>query len=114
MILFPGESFFRFPPLLTGVFLTPNCPPPTHPPPTDIYDTHIPPKLTNMEDMDKEQADAVEQVFDLDYDVAQAFCSYIVPKVVLLFTGEAPKDRIDFEPEDGEGDDDDNDEGGDD
>ena len=40
-----------------------------------------------MEDMDEEQADAVEQAFDLDYDVAKAFCLYSVPKVVLWFTG---------------------------
>ena len=52
--------------------------------------------------MDEEQADAVEKAFDLDYDVAQAFSSHITPKVVLLFTGEAPNDGIDFEPEDEE------------
>ena len=40
-----------------------------------------------MEDNDEEQADAVDQAFDLDYNVAQAFCSHIVPKDVLLFTG---------------------------
>ena len=65
-----------------------------------------------MEDMDEEQADAVEQVFDMDYDVAHVFCSHIVPKAVLLFTGEALDDVMDFEPEDGEGDND-NDKGGD-
>ena len=42
-----------------------------------------------MEDNDEEQADTIEQAFDLDYDIAQAFCSHIVPKAVLLFTGEA-------------------------
>ena len=62
-----------------------------------------------MEDNDEEQADSVEQAFELDYDVAQAFCSHIVPKAVLLFTGEALNDGMDFEPEDGEGDDDRND-----
>ena len=60
----------------------------------------------------KEQADAIEQASDLDYDVAQAFCSHIVPKAVLLFTGEALNNGMDFEPEDGEGDD--NNKGGDD
>ena len=59
-----------------------------------------------MEDNEEEQADAVEQVFDLDYDVAQAFCSHIVTKAVLLFTGEALDYGMDFEPEDKEGDDD--------
>ena len=58
-----------------------------------------------MEDMDENQSDAVEQAFDLDYDVAQVFCSHIVPKAVLWFTVEAPDDGMDFEPEDGEGDD---------
>ena len=54
-------------------------------------------------------------MFNLDYDVAQAFCSHIAPKAVLLFTGEALDDGMDFETEDGEGDDDDDDdEGGDD
>ena len=62
---------------------------------------HISPKLTNMEDNDKYQADAIEQAFDLDYDVAQAFCSHIVPKAVILFTGEAPDNIMDFETEDG-------------
>ena len=42
-----------------------------------------------MEDNVKEQADAVEKAFDMDYNVAQAFCSHIVPKAVLLFAGEA-------------------------
>ena len=58
-----------------------------------------------MEENDEEQADTVEQAFDLDYDVAQAFCLHIVPKAVILFTGEALDDGMDFEPENGEGDD---------
>ena len=58
-----------------------------------------------MEEMDEDQADAVEKVFDLDYNVAQEFCSNILPKAVLLFTGEDLNDGMDFEPEDGEGDD---------
>ena len=50
-----------------------------------------------MEDMEEEQADALGQAFDLDYDVAQAFCSHIVPKAVLWFTGEAHNVGMDFE-----------------
>ena len=61
---------------------------------------HIPSKLPNMEDNDEEQADALEQAFDIDYDIAQAFCSHIVPKAVLLFTGEAIGNIMYFEPED--------------
>ena len=65
-----------------------------------------------MEENEEEQADAIEQGFDLDYDGAQAFCSHIVPKTVLLFTGQALDDGIDFEPEDLEGDKDEDEEGG--
>ena len=36
----------------------------------------------------------------MDYHVAQALCSHIVPKAVLLFTGEALDDVMDFELED--------------
>ena len=57
-----------------------------------------------MEYMDEEQVDSVEQAFNLDYDVAQAFCSHVVPKTVLLFMGESHNDGMYFEPEYGEGD----------
>ena len=49
-----------------------------------------PPKMPKlMEVMDEEEADAVEESFDHDYDVAQAFRGHVVPKAVLWFTGEA-------------------------
>lgn len=49
-----------------------------------------PPKMPGlMEVMDEEEADAVEEAFDHDYDVAQAFRGHLVPKAVLWFTGEA-------------------------
>uniref|UniRef100_A0A6T8H1D7 Nucleosome assembly protein n=1 Tax=Proboscia inermis TaxID=420281 RepID=A0A6T8H1D7_9STRA len=49
-----------------------------------------PPQMPGvMEEMDEEQADAIEEAFDHDYDVAQAFRSHIIPKAVLWFTGEA-------------------------
>ena len=38
-----------------------------------------PHKLPNIENMDKDQADTVEQVFDLEYNISHAFCSHIVP-----------------------------------
>ena len=41
-------------------------------------------------------------MFGLDYNVAQAFCSHTVPKDVILFTGEALNNNMEFEPEDGE------------
>ena len=37
----------------------------------------------------EDEADAIEQAFDLDHDVAQAFRSHIVPKAALWFSGEA-------------------------
>ena len=106
LILFPSDSFFRFPPSPDRCL---SHLPPTHPfqppPQPDIYSKNIPPNLTNMEVMDKDQAGYTEHTFDLDYDVAQALCSHIVPKVIILFMGEAPDESKDFEPEDGEGDD---------
>ena len=49
-----------------------------------------PPKMPKFSDvMDEEEADAVEEAFDFDYDVAQAFRGHLIPKGVLWFTGEA-------------------------
>ena len=62
--------------------------------------------------MNEEQADAVDKAFDPDYDVAQVFCSHIVPKVLILFVEESPNDGMEFEPYYGEVDDNDKDEGG--
>lgn len=73
--------------------------------------------------MDEEEADAVEEAFDHDYDVAQAFRGCIVPKAILWFTGEAMEEDYDEgmegfiadEDEDGDDhDDDDDDDDGDD
>ena len=55
-----------------------------------------------MEENDEEQADTVYQVLDLDYDVAQAFCSHTIPNAVLLFTGEALDNGMYFELDDGD------------
>ena len=48
-----------------------------------------PPKMPAMEDLDEEEADAIEEAFDHDYDVAQAFRKHLIPKGVLWYTGEA-------------------------
>lgn len=49
-----------------------------------------PPKMPGLMDvMDEEEADAVEEAFDHDYDVAQAIRGHLIPKAVLWFTGEA-------------------------
>lgn len=53
-----------------------------------------PPKMPAMEDMDEDEADAIEEAFDHDYDVAQAFRSHLVPKGVLWFTGEALDEEL--------------------
>ena len=55
-----------------------------------------PPKMPAMaEVMDEEEADAVEEAFDHDYDVAQAFRGCIIPKAVMWFTGEAMEEGFD-------------------
>ena len=79
---------------MTGVFSPPPTVNPTPSTPPHIYATHIHPKLPNMEDNDRDQAGSVDQAFDLDYGVAQAFYPHTVPKAVLLFTGEALNDGM--------------------
>jgi len=59
-----------------------------------------PPKLPgpeDLEEMTEEQADAIEESFDGDYDIAQALRLHIIPKAVRWFTGEALEDE-DFMP----------------
>ena len=50
-----------------------------------------------MEVMDEDEADAVEEAFDHDYDVAQAIRGHLIPKAVLWFTGEAMIEDYDEE-----------------
>lgn len=55
-----------------------------------------PPKMPALAQvMDEEEADAVEEAFDHDYDVAQAFRGCVIPKAVLWFTGEAMEEDYD-------------------
>jgi hypothetical protein len=44
--------------------------------------------------MDEDEADAIEEAFDHDYDVAQSFRSHIIPKAVMWLTGEAMQDEF--------------------
>jgi nucleosome assembly protein 1-like 1 len=60
-----------------------------------------PPKIPNIGDMDEEEADAIEEAFDHDYDVAQSFRSHIIPKAVMWFTGEAMQDEFERMMDDG-------------
>lgn len=55
---------------------------------------YSPPKIPSMNDMDEDEADAMEEAFDHDYDVAQSFRSHIIPKAVMWFTGEAMQDEF--------------------
>lgn len=55
-----------------------------------------PPKMPGlMEVMDEDEADAVEEQFDHDYDVAQAVRGHLIPRAVLWFTGEAMTEDYD-------------------
>ncbi len=61
-----------------------------------------PPKMPNLMDVvDEEEADAVEEAFDHDYDIANAIRCHLIPKAVLWFTGEALTEGYD-EDETGE------------
>jgi nucleosome assembly protein 1-like 1 len=53
-----------------------------------------PPQIPSMSELDEEEADAIEEAFDHDYDVAQSFRSHIIPKAVLWFTGEAMESEL--------------------
>jgi len=52
-----------------------------------------PPKMPSSKQLDADEADAIEEAFDHDYDVAQSFRSHLIPKGVLWFTGEALDDE---------------------
>ena len=54
----------------------------------------LPPKMPSMESMDEEEADRLEELFDGDYDIAQAFRSHIIPNAVRWFTGQAMDDEM--------------------
>ena len=47
-----------------------------------------PPKIPEVEDIDEDEAAALEEAFDRDYDVAQSLRSHVIPQAVLWFTGE--------------------------
>ena len=53
-----------------------------------------PPKMPSMEAMDEEEAERLEELFDGDYDIAQAFRSHIIPNAVLWFTGQALEEEM--------------------
>jgi nucleosome assembly protein 1-like 1 len=67
-----------------------------------------PPVVPPGDELDEEQADAFEEAFDHDYDIAQAFRTYVIPKAVLWFTGEELVDSDDDDEEEEDDDDDEN------
>lgn len=56
-----------------------------------------PPKMPSMEDMNEEEADIIEELFDEDYEIAQAFRNHLIPKAVMWFTGEALDEEVDLQ-----------------
>jgi len=58
--------------------------------------------LTLSENMDEEEAEAMEEAFDRDYDLAQAFRIHLIPDAIAWFTGEANDDGEEGEEMNGE------------
>ena len=52
-----------------------------------FFQWFTPPEMPSMDSMDEEEAERLEEVFDNDYDVAQAFRFHVIPKAVLWFSG---------------------------
>jgi nucleosome assembly protein 1-like 1 len=53
-----------------------------------------PPKMPSMETASEEEVMLLEQAFEEDYDVAQAFRSHIVTKAVMWFAGDAMEQEM--------------------
>lgn len=68
-----------------------------------------PPDMPSMDDIDEEEAERLEELFDDDYEVAEAFRSHVIPRAVLWFTGQAEENEITNALLDEDGDDNDND-----
>ena len=47
-----------------------------------------PPPMPKMNEVDEAEADELEEFFDSDYEIAQAFRSNVIPQAVMWFTGE--------------------------
>lgn len=56
---------------------------------TDSFFHFFSPIPIPTSEMDEDEADAFEEALEHDYDVAQSFRSFIIPKAVLWFTGES-------------------------
>lgn len=54
-----------------------------------------PPQMPNLEDMNEDEAQKLEELFETDFDVAQSFRQQIIPKAVQWFTGEIAQQDLD-------------------
>jgi nucleosome assembly protein 1-like 1 len=52
-----------------------------------FFNWFTPPEMPSMDSMDEEEAERLEEIFDNDYDVAQAFRFHVIPKAVSWFSG---------------------------
>ena len=63
-----------------------------------LFHWFTPPSMPGLtEVVDEDEADAVEEAFDHDYDIAQAIKNHLIPKAILWFTGEAMMEDYDDE-----------------
>jgi nucleosome assembly protein 1-like 1 len=53
-----------------------------------------PPEMPSMDEMNEQEADRLEVAFNMDYDIAQAIRSHIIPKAVLWFSGHAMEQEM--------------------
>lgn len=59
-----------------------------------FFNWFTPPTITDMEMMDEDEAERLEELFENDFEVAQAFRSDIIPKAVLWFTGQKNQEEL--------------------
>ncbi|GKY94211.1 hypothetical protein MPSEU_000387000 [Mayamaea pseudoterrestris] len=53
-----------------------------------------PPEMPPMDELDEEEASRLEEIYDNDYEVAQAFRYQLIPQAVVYFTGEVGDDHV--------------------
>eukprot|EP00559_Dactyliosolen_fragilissimus_P002155 CAMPEP_0184855806 /NCGR_PEP_ID=MMETSP0580-20130426/951_1 /TAXON_ID=1118495 /ORGANISM="Dactyliosolen fragilissimus" /LENGTH=321 /DNA_ID=CAMNT_0027350429 /DNA_START=45 /DNA_END=1010 /DNA_ORIENTATION=+ len=53
-----------------------------------------PPTMPSVSNMNEEEVNQIEEEFELDFDIAQAFRTHLIPKAVSWFTGEAIDEEI--------------------
>jgi nucleosome assembly protein 1-like 1 len=63
-------------------------------PKESFFQWFAPPTLPSMDDLDEAEAEALEEIFDADYEVGVAIRTQLVPRAVLWFTGEAAESEL--------------------